>query len=461
MARTVQLLLLGDAPEGAEPLLAQAATDGRATLQSMRCDLEKMMEPIEPAPDLILCPPAPPEIPLPEVAQMLRMQYPELPIWHLAPATAGADRKALLKNGFSDVFLLPLDADVLRAALAAEITRLSAAGRALRPVKLIDIVPGTELPFDAWVYLPINDKHVVFNRAGEALSAERAEKLKSNRIHALHVDQAQMPRFYKYTAECLKDLRADTRLSATERQERMQGAIRDLMGGIFTGDATSTEAGRKVAEDCRSIVSSYVTGTVAGNWYAKILAISAEDTGSYSHAANVSTYAAMFSMALGIGKPEELALAGLLHDLGLARVSPGVLAKPEAEWKLEERDEYRRHPELSVQILKERKLILPDAIPKVILQHHERFNGSGYPHALVGSRILPEAQVLGLADVFDELTTVRPGHRRLTPLEALEQLRAQVAADPGQMHFDPQILRKLVAAFSAPTGAAPAGAAAA
>ena len=67
---------------------------------------------------------------------------------------------------------------------------------------------------------------------------------------------------------------------------------------------------------------------------------------------------------------------------------------------------YEKHVDYTLDVIKEKKLILSDLVRKIIYQHHEKYNGMGYPRQLSGDRICIEAQVLSLADKFDYMTVL-------------------------------------------------------
>ncbi len=84
---------------------------------------------------------------------------------------------------------------------------------------------------------------------------------------------------------------------------------------------------------------------------------------------------------------------------------------------------------------------------KAIAQHHERYNGSGYPKGLQGDRISKEAQVLSLADEFDYLTRLVEGKPQLNAKQAVEKLRTEQMGDPSKVKFNPELLGKLLTLF--------------
>lgn len=127
---------------------------------------------------------------------------------------------------------------------------------------------------------------------------------------------------------------------------------------------------------------------------------------------------------------EALKIGAFLHDLGKLALPDSILLKPTplsgGEWQV-----VRTHPELGHEMLKELSF-LPEAALNVVLYHHERFDGSGYPRGLKGEEIPLEARIFAVADVWDALLSERP-YKAAWPVEkAKEELRAKAgrALDP-------------------------------
>ena len=159
---------------------------------------------------------------------------------------------------------------------------------------------------------------------------------------------------------------------------------------------------------------------------------------------NVGILATKVGVGLGYyGKElERLALAGLVHDIGLFAVPQSLVTKS-GRLTPEERMLVEQHPELGYQAL--RKLgMTHNWLAQVIRQAHERWNGQGYPNKLKGRQINEFAQIIGVVDVFDALVSPRPYRRRFFPHEAVRELMVVE-----RTAFPREIIKALVEQLSA------------
>jgi hypothetical protein len=129
-------------------------------------------------------------------------------------------------------------------------------------------------------------------------------------------------------------------------------------------------------------------------------------------------------VGLGLGyygsELERLALAGLVHDIGLFSVPPSILQKA-AKLTQGERSLVQRHPDSGAQLIGALGKEF-DWLAEIVRQAHERWNGAGYPRRLKGRQIHEYAQIIGAVDVFDALVNARPYRRRLLPHEAIREM---------------------------------------
>jgi putative two-component system response regulator len=159
-----------------------------------------------------------------------------------------------------------------------------------------------------------------------------------------------------------------------------------------------------------------------------------DETGE--HIIRMSEYVAIIARAFGFSEErvEMLRLASPMHDLGKIGVPDSVLRKP-GPLTLEERQTMQLHAEIGHQILANSDSALLRLGALLALTHHERYDGTGYPHGLAGEEIPIEGRIAAVADVFDALTSDRAYRRALSTEEALDLMRGERG-----YQFDPDVL---------------------
>jgi putative nucleotidyltransferase with HDIG domain len=178
---------------------------------------------------------------------------------------------------------------------------------------------------------------------------------------------------------------------------------------------------------------------------------------TFAHSFRVATHLATFALATGMRRDdaELLAQAGLLHDIGKTAIPVGVLDKPgpldSGEWHL-----VHRHPVVAADVL-QRSAALPAHLIRIAERHHERLDGSGYPHGLTGAEIDEPSLLCAIADVHTALTDRRPYRDPLDEAAAFARMRP--LAGP---HLEPALFSRYEAVMldSRPTTTPPSGPAA-
>lgn len=119
------------------------------------------------------------------------------------------------------------------------------------------------------------------------------------------------------------------------------------------------------------------------------------------HIINVSILATALAIRLGSNSEilQNIALGGLMHDIGMTRIPKEIVNKPD-KLTTSEYELIKMHPKLGYKIIKD-ECLMPDPVAMIALEHHERNNGSGYPRAIDGSEINYLAQIVAMADVYD------------------------------------------------------------
>jgi len=169
--------------------------------------------------------------------------------------------------------------------------------------------------------------------------------------------------------------------------------------------------------------------------------IEAKDPYTGGHTERVAQLALTLAEELGFSEVELQAVnvGALIHDIGKIGIPDQILLK-EGELSYEEFAEIQRHPVISSHIVAE--LELPAIVKQMLLSHHERYDGSGYPDGLAGEEIPLAARVLSVADSLDAMTSDRP-YRRALPIEVV---RAEIKAKAGTQ-FCPRVAAALESRF--------------
>jgi diguanylate cyclase (GGDEF)-like protein/putative nucleotidyltransferase with HDIG domain len=160
-------------------------------------------------------------------------------------------------------------------------------------------------------------------------------------------------------------------------------------------------------------------------------AIDAKDQTTQMHIRRVQVYATGLAKALGLSDAEiqGVKTAALLHDIGKLAVPEHILSKP-GPLTQEEFQKIRIHPQVGAEIIA--AVPFPYPVAPLIMSHHERWDGKGYPQGLSGADIPIGARILTIVDYYDAVTTVRPYHKALNPESAIGLLRHEAgrALDP-------------------------------
>jgi len=153
-----------------------------------------------------------------------------------------------------------------------------------------------------------------------------------------------------------------------------------------------------------------------------------------AHSRKVSELCASLSEKLGFSTEDVklMTLAGLMHDIGKIGISDEILNKP-GQLDADETSEIRKHPEIGYRILSAVKEF--SDVSEYVLEHQEKWDGTGYPQGLKGERIRIEARIIAIADAYDAMTTQRTYSAALSPDEAKREIRRCAGTQ-----FDPAIV---------------------
>ncbi len=215
-------------------------------------------------------------------------------------------------------------------------------------------------------------------------------------------------------------------------------AVRDEHGKTLYYEGTIEDiTSRKLAEESVKQLKQTLLGTLQ----ALSQSVEIREPGITGHHKRVSSLASAIARAMGLeeGVTESIAMAGLVHDVGNMSVPSEVLSKPGSLSEMEF-SFVKTHPSSGYDILKETGLPYP--VAEVVLQHHERVNGSGYPQGLKGKEMLLEARILAVADVVEAMASPRP----YRPARGIDAALDEIRKNKGTL-YDPQVVDACLVLF--------------
>jgi HD-GYP domain-containing protein (c-di-GMP phosphodiesterase class II) len=272
------------------------------------------------------------------------------------------------------------------------------------------------------------------------------------KYHQLYILETQRDNYLKSLISCQG-------VTQKEKTEVIKDSAIVYLNKIFDDSKEfTTELLGEAISGCRDSVESMVD--VINDYDVKqvqhlIGSLSFHDFYTYDHSINVSMYCISIFKAL---KPnatrEEVTMAGLgglLHDLGKIKI-PTYIINCAGKLTDEEFDEIKKHPEYGKDLLDESEgtYEMPgvdfNIIKRVVYEHHENYNGTGYPNKLASTDIHLLARITAIADFFDAITTKRSYHEVMTISEAIQLMEKTVGKKIDPKIFE--IFKKNVTVFS-------------
>ena len=212
----------------------------------------------------------------------------------------------------------------------------------------------------------------------------------------------------------------ELRLAKNELEHRVEKRTEELskVNDELSGRVIETRRAEDQLQSTLERLEKALEGTVR----AMSLTIEMRDLYTAGHQRRVSSLAVAIAEELHMPseKIEGLRLAGVIHDIGKIAMPAEILTKPTRLTKTEFQL-IKDHPRIGYDILK--NIQFPWPVAHIILQHHERMDGTGYPDGLLGDAILMEARILAVADVVEALSSHRPYRPALGMEKALEEIR--------------------------------------
>jgi len=297
-------------------------------------------------------------------------------------------------------------------------------------IRIKSLIPNRAITFDLFVF--INEKHVLYLRAGGSLEEEKIQSLetKSSGSGSFFVKEENRRAFKEYVHELVNDESIETKKRAEILRESSFALVEELFENPDVDHAFQKSA--PVISNFMDFMKNEPEGM------AFMISLSSHDFYTYNHSLDVSIYSLGLGQAAGFSDRdlEELGRGALFHDIGKRNVNADIICKAgpldDAEW-----EQMRRHPGYGLKILND----IPEAseaIKACAFEHHENFLGNGYPQQLIGDEIHPMARIVAITDTYDAMTTKRTYNTPMTPVEALTFMKEKL-----EKRYDPDLINAM------------------
>lgn len=296
-------------------------------------------------------------------------------------------------------------------------------------IRVNSLIPDRPTTFDLFVM--INDRQVLYLRAGDTLNAEKRQALITKGADSFYVKESERSAFKAYVHSQVNDSSLDPVSRAVVLRESSYSLVEELFEHPDVDTALS---------ESKEVIQNFVQFMdQEPEAMSHLIGLSSHDFYTYNHSLDVGIYSLGLGQVSGFSNLKDLHDLGrgaLFHDIGKRHVDAEIICKKgpldEAEWA-----QMKRHPAYGLRILHGNDDV-SDAIRACVFEHHENHMGNGYPQELKGEEIHPMARIVALCDTYDALTTKRSYNEPMSPTAALELMTQKLAG-----RFDPDLLKAM------------------
>ena len=291
------------------------------------------------------------------------------------------------------------------------------------PVNSNSLRTDTKIGCDLYLLVKTStgSRYILYCRGDAVFENTKKEMLLERNISRLFIKNEDQQAYYEYLEDNFQDIMFDARIPSDEKTKIVHSAATNLVKDLFN----DPRAGN--IERTKSFAYNMVDYILReGRSAHSLLKIAIHEYYTYTHSVNVAAVGTLFAKDLGFGEDDLKSFCSgiLLHDVGKTKISTDILNK-NGKLTDEEFAKIKEHPELGVAILKEINNGFTDEYI-VTLQHHENYDGTGYPHGLQKEEIHRCGRIARIIDVYDALTTDRPYSKAMRPFAALKEMKEKM-----------------------------------
>lgn len=275
-------------------------------------------------------------------------------------------------------------------------------------IRLNSLHPAVPIPFD--IFVSINNRYIHYIRSGDSLGADKIQNFEKKAPDAFFIYSSERQNYRNYVSRVMNSDDISSRDKAVMLRESSLTMVEELYESPDV---------KKALDQSKEVISDFIAFMDEDpEAMGHLIGLSSHDFYTYNHSLDVGIYSLGLGYVAGYRDEElkELGQGALFHDIGKRHVDVDIICKDgpldDVEWA-----QMQQHPQYGLLILD--KYDVSDAIKACCFEHHESFQGNGYPQQLEGDEIHPMARIVAITDTYDALTTKRSYNEPMTPTDAL------------------------------------------
>lgn len=283
------------------------------------------------------------------------------------------------------------------------------------------------------------EEMVLYCANGEVVREEVRNTIQERNIKKLYILKKDKIYYDLYIEKALSSILLDPEISTSVKAKTAYDSIRSIAESLFESPKA------EIIQRYKNVIFNIVEYVFKDNdAMQNLINLTTFDSTTYNHSINVGIISTGLAKEFLRDRPNhdfaEMAKGFFLHDIGKCIIPIDILNKKghlsHIEWEL-----IKRHPNEGIRILTQFNE-LTEVIKLIVLQHHERNNGGGYPNRLKGDQIHVYSKICSIADTFDGLTSYRPYRKEYSTFDALKIMKKEMFK-----YFDPELFTKFVKLF--------------
>lgn len=263
-----------------------------------------------------------------------------------------------------------------------------------------EFVAGKNVLFDVYVRLN-SGRYVKILHAGDTFSKERINKYKEKEVKYLFFQTSDRKKYVQYQSYVTRKMVDKSKAPTALKEQLLRNTAEKYVEELFSRGVKPQVVmqGKEICETVYSLVEK------EKNLYKLLRDFSLFDPNAFNHSYAVTLFASAIIKQFewqSKATIETTSLACMFHDIGKMDLPEGLIGKHPEKLNDEERISYEKHPELGAKLIDGNRLI-SNSVQQIIIQHHECYNGTGFPRGIKGSKILTLANIVKLSDDFVRL----------------------------------------------------------